>query len=117
MRKSGAILDLELTPYPMWLHLYTDRGRYRRAVNAAVRNHVACDSVRNVDGLCSVKDGVIWVGVFDGDGGTLVHELTHAAEHIAEYIELPRGWRNIEPIAHLMGFMFRRCSAALKGTR
>lgn len=111
--KSGAILDLELSPYPMWLHLYTDRNRYRRAVNAVIRNHIAVDSVRDVDGLCAVKAGTIWVGVFDRDPGTLVHELTHAAEHVYEYIELPRGWRNIEPIAHLMGWMFRKCNAAL----
>ena len=112
--KSGAILDLELWPYPMWLHLYTDRARYRRAVNARIRNHVAPDVVKGVDGLCSAKASTIWVGVFDFDLGTLVHELTHAQEHITEYLDLPRGWQNVEATCHLKAAVFRKCQAALE---
>ncbi len=113
MKFPRAKLRLSLDPYPMTLHLYTSRATYCRAVNEGRARPLVGAKDQEHDGLCIVRGADIAVGVFTGDLSTLVHELTHAMEHVADYVGLERGFPN-EPGAYLMQRMYRECVGALK---
>jgi len=104
---------LALAPYPMTLHLFTHAATYCRAVRAYKPSERIAPKDIRCGGACSRFNDHILVGVFNGDAATLVHELTHALEHVTEYLELPRGFENNEPAAYLMAHMFRGCIDSL----
>lgn len=112
---TGAILDLPINPYGMWLHLFNDRQKFCRTVNGllAKREQMSLASLLECSGFCvsnvAAARGLIWMGVFSEDRADLVHELTHAVDHVVDHVQIPRG----EPVAYLMGHLYRECAAAL----
>jgi len=120
VRRKNPVLDLELAPYGMYLHLYNDREKYRQAINAlkGARNAVTQERASRADGMCfHHPQGHIWVGVFKKDPSVLIHELSHAVDMITDHVGLPHGTDNGEPRAYLLDYMFSKCSKALWGKK
>ena len=57
---------------------------------------------------------IYFIGVFDKDEDTLLHEITHLAVAVAEY----RAWeiceKTTEPFAYLLEFLFKHARLILK---
>lgn len=112
MKFPRAKLHLPLDPYPVTLHLYTSRATYCRIANG-IRPRERLNPRDGNDGLCTRFGADVMVGVFNRDPATLVHELAHAVEHVADHVGLTRGFPN-EPVAYLQERMFRECVGAIK---
>lgn len=99
-----------LEPYPLTLYLYTNRATYLRALNLLDPKSGATPAeIRENAGMCSCLGTDILVGIFDRDVSFLVHELAHAVEYVADYVDLARGFDSSESTAYLMESMFRQC--------
>jgi len=115
VKRTGAILELEVAPYGDTLYLFTDRAKFRRA-SKALGAPLEVEFVRRCAGLCVSSRTNILIGVFGNGLSTLVHELTHALDHIIGFNSLPpvgvNGPSN-ETAAFLMEYLFKKCSEAL----
>jgi hypothetical protein len=107
MKFPRAAMRLALDPYPVTLHLYTSRATYCRVANDN-RSRERLTPKERCAGLCTEFGEDVMVGVFDRDPVTLVHELAHAVEHVADHVGLTRGFPN-EPVAYLLERMYREC--------
>lgn len=111
---------IQIVPYGMRLHLFVDPGRFAQCVNVCRKNRSPLTRkwCAEQSGLCVLdradSPSDIWMLVNHAGGlETLVHELYHAVERVREHIEIPNGFADNEPAAHLMSYLFEECRNAL----
>jgi hypothetical protein len=98
--------------------VYTSREEY-----SAAWKELEGDAVEDVDEMDGVssrhsdkkKSSVYLIGVFDGDEGTLVHELVHTVFEMLSHAGIPISKRNDEVFAYLMAALYREALQAMKG--
>lgn len=61
-----------------------------------------------------LSDGSILLAVLDGSRATLVHECTHAALFVMEFVGIDPFASNGEPMAYLLDSMYTACEASLQ---
>lgn len=110
MRFPRAAVCRQLKPYPVTFRLYTDRERYAKARAALAPDDPATELDGN-DGECAAYGGVVVIGVFDGGASSLVHEIVHAVEYIADHVGLQSGFDASEPRAYLAQHIFDLCES------
>lgn len=87
----------------------------REAFNAAVkRRGFEPADTGDAAGVCYSFSHVSFIGIFDREIDTLVHELTHATLFILKSRSIDPLSSNGEPAAYLMEYLFNRATRALR---
>jgi hypothetical protein len=60
----------------------------------------------NADGISSDRAGYFLVGVFNGELGTLVHELAHTAFKVLNHVNVRADFKHQEAFAYLQQWLF-----------
>lgn len=98
----------KLAPYPVTLHVTGDRDEYSKVLAA----HDMDPSTEGCAGSVFEVDGNIYLGVFDGKLGTLVHEAAHAVFDVAKRISYDPTYEQ-EPYCYMLEHVFNKARKAL----
>lgn len=103
MARRSPSLNLTADPYGVPIRFVTCRADW----------HTPSEVVDSVGGTQSHGD-YLWVGVFDNDMRTLVHELLHAVVRILDHIghEIKPG--QDEPAAYLLDHLYGKLAPVLQ---
>lgn len=105
---------VELAPYQRKAYLFTSYKQYKRAMECMTKEEF---NIEDASGMCTplTKNNkfVYFIGVFNREKSTLVHELGHMAIFIAKGIGYdPKN--ESEPFCYLMGNTFRKFEKYIK---
>jgi hypothetical protein len=109
---------IAVDPYNYDLVVFIDSRKFRDYVNAyRSENKVTQDMLTEAGGLCSALHhrSEMVLGVFNGNSGTLVHELSHVCFRILQSCGVPAEADSSEAFAYLIGHLFLKCREALNG--
>ena len=107
------IKKLNLHPYPINAWFCNNETKfYAKRKEVTGRADLMCSL-----GLCSRNDAgdAIVIGVFNGDLGVLVHEVTHLVTHVFEYIGADINAHTTEPFAYLIESVFNQTKNMVVG--
>lgn len=110
-----AVFEMRMTPYRWVMSLWTNQAAM---CAAAKKMDAGTSGVCNCSGrtIALPDHAHVFVGVFDGAGDTLVHELTHVVMRLFEEIGMPLNGDTTEAAAYLMGHLYQTCTDALAST-
>jgi hypothetical protein len=91
--------------YPAIVIATTSRAEYKRIYAKRIGRKLK-GGLEHADGISSDHHGYYLVGVFNGELGTLVHELAHTAFKILRHVNVPASFKHQEAFAYLQQFMF-----------
>jgi hypothetical protein len=103
MSRSYSLHEIPL--YGWSIYLFSDRKKWARVA----AKHIDVDSEQftkdadSAGGISVCHDQHAYVGVFDGQPGTIAHEATHVAMEILSHASVRYGQNQQEPLAYLIG--------------
>jgi len=103
------IIKLNTHPYPADIWFTEDLQAFNRKRTAVT----GLQPVEDVFyGCVSVSEnrGSMVIGVFDGNGSTLVHESAHAAINVFTHIGMDVNEQTTEAFAYLQESIYRQCT-------
>jgi hypothetical protein len=90
--------------YPSIVIATTDQKEFKRLYAKRIgRGDI---DLSHADGISSDRAGYFLVGVFNGEVGTLVHELAHTAFKILRQVNIPANHKHQEAFAYLQQWLF-----------
>lgn len=107
-------------PYGWVVYFFTDTDKWARftsrATGAAIDRQTEIGE--DADGLTMLGVEVqhIYIGVFNGEPGTLAHEAVHSANYMLDRAGVKMSFENDEAQAYLVGHIVDQCMPALVAT-
>lgn len=110
---GGKFLFIELYRLNVWL--FTKREDWDAAVGYLGISEAKQDGQLGIS-MSANRDNenIFLVGVFDGDHGTLVHELAHTTLDMCTMLSFDPQAGNGEPFAYMQGYMFDKFHQFIK---
>jgi len=113
-RKPSYVRNFSVQPYNWTVFVFDDKEKLLRFI---LRRMIGSAKVMREDldesrGITYVNDhrSEVYIGVFDGEGPTLVHEIVHAAFSILGYSAVKVQPQECEALAYLVEHISRECS-------
>lgn len=111
--KTSFIRAFRVQPYGWHLYLFDNAEKWARFVARKTKTTIAerrgdCEGAAGIT-YCDGETRLIYVGVFDGEPGTLAHEMTHAAVRIISDAGMHIDASNDEPLAYQIGHLIDEC--------
>jgi hypothetical protein len=112
---TKPILVMPVDPFGYTLYLCDSAGAHAKVLKDVFGEEKSADFFDGCQGMCSVREskGVVVVGVFVGNSGVLVHELSHAVLSIFDDRGIPMSKENTEAFAYTIEHLFLKCTRAL----
>jgi len=112
--KTSFIRHIRVQPYGWHLYLFDDREKWAKFV--ARKTHASLANKRRdcADGTTGITHvdydaKILYIGVFDGEIGTLAHEMTHAGVFVLDHAGIEAGASDGETLAYLIGHLMDEC--------
>lgn len=91
--------------YPAIVIATSRRAEFKRLYAKRIPHRDAPD-LSHADGISSDHDGYFLVGVFNGELGTLVHELAHTAFKVLHHVNVRADHKHQEAFAYLQQWLY-----------